>query len=147
MYELCRATKSHRLVSLQLLSALNLFFGGGIQNSRDEITELYQSLTFEILSGRKLLQLEKISDLSLHINIKLQESIIPNLYDKDKTAAKNNEKIEEKYNFLKQKNTHKKAEEKIASDILNNVLYKHKKTDESAANQKNVIFIQNYLVL
>ena len=110
MYEFCRATKSHGLVSLQLLSALNLFFGGGIQNSRDEITELYQSLTFEILSGRKLLQLEKISDLSLHINIKLQESIIPNLYDKDKTAAKNNEKIEEKYNFLKQKNTHKKAE-------------------------------------
>ena len=42
-------------------------------------------------------------------------------------SLKNNENIEEKYNFLKQKNTHKKAEEKIASDILNNVLYEHKK--------------------
>ena len=42
-------------------------------------------------------------------------------------SLKNNENIEQKYNFLKQKNTHKKAEEKIACDILNNVLYEHKK--------------------
>ena len=38
LYELYRGTKSNRLVSLQILSALNLFFGGDIQNSRDTIT-------------------------------------------------------------------------------------------------------------
>ena len=60
----------------------------------------------------------------------MQESIISNLDDKDKVAAKNNKKIEQKHNFLEQKNTHEKAEKQIVSDILNSVLYEHKKTDE-----------------
>ena len=60
----------------------------------------------------------------------MQESIISNLDDKDKVAAKNNKKIEEKHNFLEQKDTHEKAEKQIVSDILNSVLYEHKKTDE-----------------
>ena len=100
LYELYRGTKSHGLVWLQFLSVLNLFFGGNIHNFRDAIAELYQNLTFETLSDRRQPQFEKISNLSSHINLKLQESIISNLNEKDKTTAKNNEKIEEKYNFL-----------------------------------------------
>ena len=47
MYDLFKDTKSYGLVSLQFLSALNLFFGGSIGNSKNTITELYQNLTFE----------------------------------------------------------------------------------------------------
>ena len=43
LYELFKDTKSHELVSLQFLSALNLFFGGSIQSSKETITELCQS--------------------------------------------------------------------------------------------------------
>ena len=68
------------------------------------------------------LNFKKISDLSSHINLKLQESIISNLNDKGKAAAKKIEKIEEKYNFSGQKDTHEKPEEQIASNILKNVL-------------------------
>ena len=129
MYELYRGTKFQRLVLLQFLSRINLFFGGYIQNSTDVTIELYQNLTFETLRGRRQ-QFEKISDLPSHINLKLQESIISNLNDKNKAAGKSNEKIEEKYSFLEQKDTHGKSEEHIANDILNIVLYNYKKTDE-----------------
>ena len=80
LYELYEDIKSHGLVLLQFLFVVNLFFGDDIQNSRDT-TELYQNLTFEMLSGRRQPQFEKISDLASHINLKLQESIISNLND------------------------------------------------------------------
>ena len=51
LYELFKDTKSHGLVSLQFLFALNLFFGGVIQTSKDVITELYKNLSFQTLSG------------------------------------------------------------------------------------------------
>ena len=35
LYELFKDTTSHGLVSLQFLSALNLFFGGDIQTSKE----------------------------------------------------------------------------------------------------------------
>ena len=44
-------TKSHGLVSLKLLSALNIFFGGDVKLSIDTITELYKKLSLETLSG------------------------------------------------------------------------------------------------
>ena len=94
------------------------------------MTELYQNLIFETLGGRRKPQFEKILHLSSHINLKLQESIISNLYDKDKTAAKDNEKVDKKYHVLEQRDTHEKAEEQIGSDILNNVLYEHKEIDK-----------------
>ena len=41
LYELFKDRKSHGLVSLQFLSALNLFFGGSIENSKNTISDLY----------------------------------------------------------------------------------------------------------
>ena len=41
--ELFKDTTSHGLVSLQFLLALNLFFGGDIQISKDVITELFKT--------------------------------------------------------------------------------------------------------
>ena len=44
-------TKSHGLVILQFLPALNSFFGESIENSKNSISELHQNLTFKTLSG------------------------------------------------------------------------------------------------
>ena len=51
LYEMFKDTKSHGLVSLQFLSALNIFFGGHISLSKDTITELYKNLPFRTLSS------------------------------------------------------------------------------------------------
>ena len=45
--------KSHGLVSLQVLSALNIFFGGDIRLSKDTITELHKNLSLEGLSNSR----------------------------------------------------------------------------------------------
>ena len=50
LYEMFKDTDTHELVSVQFLSALNLFFGGDIQLSKDRITELYKSLSLKTLS-------------------------------------------------------------------------------------------------
>ena len=42
-YDLFEDTKSHGLVFLQFLSALNLFFGGSIENSKNTISEINQN--------------------------------------------------------------------------------------------------------
>ena len=65
------------------------------------MTELYQNLTFETLSGSREIQFEKISDLVSHINFKLQYSLLANLDIKDNETKKNNDTVREKYNFDK----------------------------------------------
>ena len=59
LYEMLQGTKSNGLVSLQFLSALNIFFGGSVDLSRHAITELYNNLSFEALSGKQNLSFEK----------------------------------------------------------------------------------------
>ena len=64
------------------------------------MTELYQNLTFETLSGPREIQFEKISDLVSHINFKLQYSLfLANLDIKDNETKRNNDTVREKYNF------------------------------------------------
>ena len=82
LYEMFKDTKSHGLVSLQFLSALNIFFGGDIGLSKDTITELYKNLLLETLSGQQQIELEKISDLTLQIKFKMKHSILSNLRQK-----------------------------------------------------------------
>ena len=53
LYEMFKDAKSHGLVSLQVLSALNIFFGGDIRLSKDTITELHKNLSLEGLSNSR----------------------------------------------------------------------------------------------
>ena len=79
-------TKFHGIVSLQFLSALNIFFGRDVILSKELITELYKNLSLETLSGQ-----QKISDLTAHISFKIKHSILSKLEEKDKHNAGNNE--------------------------------------------------------
>ena len=76
LYELFEDTKSHGLVSLQFLSALNLFIGGSIENSKNAMSELYHNLTYETLSGAIEIQFEWISNLFSCITYKLHHSAL-----------------------------------------------------------------------
>ena len=84
LYEMLKDTKSHGIVSLQFLSALNIFFDGNIQTSKDVITELYKILSFKTLSGEQQTEFENISDLSAHINFKVEHSLLLNLENQDR---------------------------------------------------------------
>ena len=122
-------TKSHGPVSLQFLSALNLFFRGSIESLRNTISELYQNLIFETLSGAREMQFEWISDLVLHITYKLQHSFSLNTEKKDSDTKKHNDLVKEKYNFDKNPSVDDKFEEQIVMDLLEDVPYDHIKTE------------------
>ena len=122
-------TKSHGPVSLQFLSALNLFFRGSIESLRNTISELYQNLIFETLSGAREMQFEWISDLVLHITYKLQHSFSLNTDKKDSDTKKHNDLVKEKYNFDKNPSVDDKFEEQIVMDLLEDVPYDHIKTE------------------
>ena len=93
LYEMFKVTKSHSLVSLQFLSALNIFLCGNIRLWKDIITELYKNLSLETRSSRDQIEFDKISDLTLHINFKMNYSILSNLDRKDKYNIENNAKV------------------------------------------------------
>ena len=80
LYEIFKDTKSHGIVSVQLLLALNLFFfGGDASLSKDTMTELYKNLSFETLCGNQNTEFEKVSDLTAHINFTMKHSILSNI--------------------------------------------------------------------
>ena len=83
-------TKSHRIVSLQFLSALNIFFGGDVKLSKEPITELYKNLSLETPSGQQRIEFEKISDLTANISFKVKHCILSKLEKQDKRNAGNN---------------------------------------------------------
>ena len=62
LYEMFKDAESHGLVFIQFLSALNLFFGGQVQLSKDAITGLCKNLSLETLSNEQQVEL-KISEL------------------------------------------------------------------------------------
>ena len=79
LYKMFNDTKSHRLPSLQFLSALNIFFGADVKLSKDAIAELYKNLSFETLCGNQNTEFEKVSDLTAHINFTMKHSILSNI--------------------------------------------------------------------
>ena len=76
LYELFKDTKSHGLVSLQFLSALNLFIGGSVENSKNAMSEIYHKLTYETLSRAIEIRFEWISNLVSCIKYKLHHSAL-----------------------------------------------------------------------
>ena len=91
-----KGTKSHRLVSIQFLSTLTLFFDGDVQLLEDMITELSKNLSLRTLSGE-----QQSDELTAHINFKMKHSVLANIDNEDKTTKANNENVEDMYEFFK----------------------------------------------
>ena len=122
-------TESHGLVSVQFLSALNLFFGRDIQRSKDTTTELHKNFSLETLSHEWQIEFEKISGLTAHINFKMKHSIITNIGDQEKAIKTNNENVKDTYEFFKKPSDEDDFEREIVEDILKDEPYKHKKVE------------------
>ena len=82
-------TESYGLVSVQFLSALNLFFGGDVQISKDTITALYKNISLETLISERQVEFEKMSGLIAHINFKIKHYIFANIGDQNDRSNKN----------------------------------------------------------
>ena len=100
LYEMLKDTKSHGLVSLQFLSALNIFFGGSVDLSRDAITGLYNNLLFEALSRQQNLIFEKNFDLIADISFSMKHFILSNV-KRQASADEAIKKQKKNMNFLK----------------------------------------------
>ena len=59
----------------------------------DTITELYNNLSLEMLSGRQNISFETISDLTAEISFKMKHSALPKLESKNDEDKKSNEKV------------------------------------------------------
>ena len=133
LYEMLKDTKSHGIVSVQFLSALNLFFDRNIQTSKDVMTELYKILSFKTLSGEQQTEFENISDLSAHINFKVEHSILLNLENQDRDThthkKKNNKDVKNTYEFCKKLSGEDTFEKQIIKKIIKNEPYEHKKIE------------------
>ena len=79
LYEMFPGTKSQGLVSLQFLCALNIFFGGDAILSKNSLTELYYSLSYETLSGGRNFNFEAISDLVVDMSFQIKKITLSNL--------------------------------------------------------------------
>ena len=113
-------TKSHGLVSLQFLLALNISFWWWHWFVKDTIRELYKNLSCKSLSGEWQVEFDKISDLTAHINLKMKYSILSNIDDQDRTVKKNNEDVKSTYEFFKKPSDEEEFEDKIIEDIIKN---------------------------
>ena len=63
LYEIFKDTKSHGLVSIQFFCALGVLFGEHNSIPKYPITELYNNLSHETLSGAREFEFESIPDL------------------------------------------------------------------------------------
>ena len=72
LYEKFRTTKSHALVSSQILAVLNIFVGGDPKSSRRFLTEFYQNMTSSTLSTDGAFTFDVFTDLSTSINLSLR---------------------------------------------------------------------------
>ena len=79
---------------------LNLFFGWDVQLSKDTITELYENLSLETLSGKQQAKFDEIFELTAHVNFNLKHSILTNIDNQDKVVKTNNENVKDTYEFF-----------------------------------------------
>ena len=127
LFKMLKGTEYHGLVSVQFLSALNFFFGGDVQLSKDTITELYENLSLETLSGERQAKFDKISELTSNIDFKMKHSILTNNDDQGNVVKTSNGNIKDTYEFFKKPSDEDDFEREIVEDILKHGPYEHKK--------------------
>ena len=78
LYEMFRDTNSHGLISVQFICALGVFFGVNIEIIKINISELYQNLSYETLSGAKDFEYNSISDIVTELSYQIKTSTLQN---------------------------------------------------------------------
>ena len=74
LYKIFRYTKTHGLVSMQFLGVVGTFFGAGIKESKNAITELYKNLSYATLSGANNFNFDAITDLVGRLSFSIKKA-------------------------------------------------------------------------
>ena len=88
LYEMFKDTESHRLVSIQFLCALGIFFGLDTSIPKYALMELYRNLSYETLSGARNLEFDVISDLVGERQFQIKNSTLLNMKRKEDKTKK-----------------------------------------------------------
>ena len=75
--------KSHGLVSVQFLGVLEIFFGAGVKESKNPLTELYKSLSYATLIDANNLNFDATSDFISRLNFSIKKSTLANIDRKE----------------------------------------------------------------
>ena len=146
LYEMFKDTKSHGIVSLQFLCALNIFLGANISLSKNALTELCCNLSFETLSGSRDFNFEAISNLTAEMSFQMKHSTLLNLKRKSEQAKKSSNGIKNSHEFFQDAETIEKETKQEDDDFIKTVI-KFNEIDSAALEQKkNKSTLMNYLM-
>ena len=88
LYERFPYTKSHGVVSMQVLGVLGTFFAAGVKELQNAITALYKNLSYATLSGGNNFNFDAISDLISRLSFPIKNTTLTNRDKKEKEDAK-----------------------------------------------------------
>ena len=128
LYEMIKDAKSHRLVSIQFLCALGIFFELHISIPKYAITELYKNLSYETLSGERGLEFEAISDLVGEMSFKIKSSTLLNIKGKAEQDKESSIDIKKSHDFFEEPTESEKFKEELKEDLFKYL--EHKKIEE-----------------
>ena len=93
LYEMFRYWNPNGLVSMQFLGVLGIFFGAGVKEWRNAITELYKNLWYATLSGANNFNFDAISDLVSRLSFSIKKSALANRDRREKEDAEKAKEI------------------------------------------------------
>ena len=125
LYEMFRYMQSHGLVSMQFLGVLGTFFGVGVRETKDTITELCKNLLYASLSGANDFKFDAISELisRLSFSIKKKQTALANRDTREKQDTEKAKEIIDTTTFVEQLDP---FEQEIVDDLFKDL--EHKKT-------------------
>ena len=124
LYEMFRYTKSHGLVSLPFLRAIQYYLEiNDFALIEKALTELYSNLSYITLSGARDLSLDDLADLTGKISFLLKNETIRNIRKSEESHARN------AYSINKVRLFQPKTEDPLNTviDVLDDPTVEHKK--------------------
>ena len=100
IYGMFKNTKAHWVVSSHFLCSLGIFFGLPLSIPKYALTELFQNLSHETLSGARNHEFESVSDLIGELSFFIKQSTLANIKRKGKEDENSIQKIENAWNFV-----------------------------------------------
>ena len=132
LYEEFHGTLSHSVVTVPFLCALNLYFMGELNYSKDALTELNYNLSLQVLSDEYELSptYDAISELIVDISANIENAIRSNQLKREEDAAKNELLEKSLYEFKPKISDFERTEKDIIQSIIDDKTFILKKTDD-----------------
>ena len=127
LYEMSGHKKSHGLVSIRFLGVLAFFFFGvGVREMKNAITELYKNLSYATLSSTNDSHFDATSEFISRLSFSIKKSTLANRYREEIEDAEKAKEIINKTTFVELPNP---SEQEIVDELFKDL--EHKKTKHS----------------